>query len=117
MEIIEKSQLPVFGADTFVAHLDGAKIGTLRALYPRISKAMHFPEHFGKNMDALFDCLCDLQGIDIKFKKTVLVVNKAAAFLSKEKVDKKAAALQVLEEATHADNRYDEFSFAVFFVQ
>ena len=89
MEIIEKSQLPVFGADTFVAHLDGAKIGTLRALYPRISKAMYFPDHFGKNMDALFDCLCDLQGIDIKFKKTVLIINKAAPFLSKEKVDKK----------------------------
>lgn len=117
MKIIEKSKLPAFGTDTFVAHLDGAKIGTLRAFYPRISKSLHFPDHFGKNMDALFDCLCDLQGIDIKFKKTTLVINNAALFLSKEKVDKKAAVLQVLQDATQADNRYDEFSFAVYFVQ
>ena len=94
--------------DTLTIHLDGAKMRTLRALYPRIAKALFFPEYFGKNLDALFDCLCDLSEIDRKYKKVEITIGQSALFLSKEKAEKKAAALQVLHDACLTDNRYDE---------
>jgi RNAse (barnase) inhibitor barstar len=102
-------------ATTHHATLDGARIATLRALWPRISKALHFPPHVGRNLDALFDALCDLEGLDVEMSHVTLTIRASGQFLSKEKPERREAALQVLRDAMEAENRYDERTFVVEF--
>ncbi|MBQ0012780.1 MAG: barstar family protein [Clostridiales bacterium] len=40
--------------------LDGKDMISKEAAYEVIAKEMNFPEYFGKNLDALYDCLTDL---------------------------------------------------------
>lgn len=109
MKLLDK--MPTFDDEVFVAEIDGAKALTLRGFYPKIAKTLLFPDYFGKNLDALFDCLCSL---DVVGKPSVVVViHQASLFLSKEKAEKKEAALQVLRDAEKAENRYDGIQFKV----
>ena len=39
--------------------LDGDKIGSVEELHAAIRTAFEFPEHYGGNLDALWDCLTD----------------------------------------------------------
>ena len=95
--------------NTFTIQIDGNKARTLRALYPRIAKALVFQ----KNLDALFDCLCDLSGVEAQYTHVTVHIVHASAFLSKEKPEKRAAALQVFQDATLPENRYDDRTFVV----
>jgi len=117
MQLININQLPAFGPDTFVAHLKGQEMRTLRSFYPRIAKAFLFSEYFGKNLDALFDCLCNFENLPLDYKHVVLVVHNAPEFLSKEKPEKREAVLQIMLDAAISDNRYDEYTFEVFWVK
>lgn len=99
--------------NTFTIQIDGNKARTLRALYPRIAKALVFPDYFEKNLDALFDCLCDLSGVEAQYTHVTVHIVHASAFLSKEKPEKRAAALQVFQDATLPENRYDDRTFVV----
>lgn len=40
--------------------LDGSKMITLEAAYAEIAQGLRLPEYFGKNLDALEECLSDL---------------------------------------------------------
>ncbi len=100
-------------ANILTVRLDGNKSRTLRAFYPRIAKALAFPDYFGKNLDALFDCLCDLSAIEPAPKTVELVIEQPQAFLSKEKPEKREAALDVLRKACLPDNRYDEIALTI----
>ena len=40
--------------------LDGSAIFTSSDLHEALSQALSFPSHYGKNLDALYDCLTDL---------------------------------------------------------
>jgi RNAse (barnase) inhibitor barstar len=100
-------------AETHIARIDGNKARTLRAFYPRIAKALAFPEHFGNNLDALFDCLCDLSAIEPVPDKVQLVIDNPQAFLSKEKADRRTATIETLRAACKADNRYDDIAFSI----
>ncbi|MCA0236586.1 MAG: barstar family protein [Bacteroidetes bacterium] len=102
---------PAFSPAVFVAEIDGTKARTLRAFYPRIAKVLHFPAYFGKNLDALFDCLCSLE-VTGKHE-VVLLIHHPHSFLEKEKHEKKEAALQVLRDAEKSENRYDGIKFSV----
>jgi len=43
--------------------LDGRKIGSLNDLYDQLSLQLHLPDHFGRNLDALWDVLsADVEG-------------------------------------------------------
>jgi RNAse (barnase) inhibitor barstar len=42
-------------------YLDGAKIRDKKTLLDHMARAMDFPDYFGKNWDALNDCLTDLE--------------------------------------------------------
>lgn len=101
------------GAETYSAEIDGSKCRTLRAFYPRIAKALVFPDYFGKNLDALFDALCDLSGIDQSFKDIKLTIIHADQFLSKEKSERRQAVFEIFHGASQAENRYDGKIFTV----
>jgi RNAse (barnase) inhibitor barstar len=102
-------RLPTFPPHVFVAEMDGKKARTLRGFYPRIAKALLFPDYFGKNLDALFDCLCSLEVVGKQ--SVVLLVRNADSFLDKEKPEKRAAALDVLRDAQKPENRSDGVQF------
>jgi RNAse (barnase) inhibitor barstar len=109
MQIYDK--IPVFSKDSHVVELDGAKSRTLRAFYPRIAKALFFPDYFGKNLDALLDCLCSLEVVGKA--DVVLLIKNYEQFLSKETEVKRKAALEVLADAQKKENRYDGVTLRV----
>ena len=41
--------------------LDGQYMTSREAAYEYIGKTMSFPDYFGKNLDALFDCLGEMR--------------------------------------------------------
>jgi ribonuclease inhibitor len=75
--------------------LDGAQLADADAVYDALSAAFGFPDHFGKNPDALWDALGDYSGGPIAvvwrdaelsekrlgphFHRIVAVLQKAAA--------------------------------------
>lgn len=52
--------------------LDGKDMTSREAAYEVIAKEMDFPDYFGKNLDALYDCLTDMSS-----ESTVIFVNTA----------------------------------------
>ena len=62
--------------------LDGEKIRSNADLHERFAEALDFPAYYGKNLDALHDCLTDISG-----PVTVIAVNTEAleAHLSRRK--------------------------------
>jgi RNAse (barnase) inhibitor barstar len=109
MEFTDKR--PVFSPEVFVAEIDGNKTHTLRSFYPRIAKTLLFPDYFGKNLDALFDCLCSLEVVGRNH--VVIIIHHPDVFLSKEKPEKRHAALEVLRGAEQPENRSDGVQFQV----
>lgn len=45
--------------------LDFKKFMTPREAHEYIAKNLDFPDHYGKNLDALYDCLTDLMDVEI----------------------------------------------------
>ncbi len=45
-------------------HIEGRNIGRKDQLLSHFANALHFPNHFGDNWDALEECLTDLEWID-----------------------------------------------------
>lgn len=43
------------------AILDGKEIHDRKQLHETLATALHFPEWYGGNLDALYDCLTDIQ--------------------------------------------------------
>jgi RNAse (barnase) inhibitor barstar len=94
----------------FTAVLDGKRCKTLAEFYVQINAALRFPDYFGANLDALYDCLCDLSWLEQKH--VVLIFTRAELLLSQAKADEKAALLETLEQAE--TNQYEpERSFEV----
>ena len=48
-----------FPPDLAVAVLDGAAASTRAGFFQELAQALHFPEYFGRNWDAVYDCLTD----------------------------------------------------------
>jgi RNAse (barnase) inhibitor barstar len=71
------------GLDVFKLDLGGARGKS--GLLDRFAKALRFPAHFGKNLDALNDCLTDLEWLD--GKGWVVIVANAQSFADKYEED------------------------------
>lgn len=41
--------------------LDGREIAVIDEVHDRFAQALELPEHYGRNLDALFDCLTELR--------------------------------------------------------
>lgn len=76
------------------ATIDSRKCQTLAGFYDTIAQALAFPAHFGKNLDALSDCLSDLQ-LDAK-----IVIADFEFFLMEESETTRNKVLDVLQNAS-----------------
>jgi len=70
----------------FVAYVDGAGIPDKAGLMAALAAAFRFPAYFGRNWDALLDCLRSLPG-EIPAEGYVLAVRNSASFLASSPKD------------------------------
>jgi len=49
-----------FRAEVAVAVLDGTAARTRAGFFQEMARVLHFPDYFGHNWDAVYDCLTDL---------------------------------------------------------
>ena len=84
---------------TEVAILDGKMIATMADFYIQIAKQLHLPSYFGKNLDALFDCLCDFSWLDTN--NVHIVLRGYDDFLSKEPRNKRWDVLVTFNDAAN----------------
>ncbi len=45
--------------------LDGNFLSDATRVHDYLKECLHFPEYYGKNLDALYDCLTDLEPVKI----------------------------------------------------
>ncbi len=45
--------------------LDGRKMTDRETAHTYIKRKLQLPEYYGKNLDALYDCLCEMSGVQI----------------------------------------------------
>jgi len=76
--------------------VDCSAVRSKRALLATIARALHFPDYFGYNWDALADCLTDLEWLDAD--GIVLVLTGATDLAARAPRDF-SVALDVLQEA------------------
>lgn len=50
--------------------LDAQKMYNRREAHSYLKEALNFPDYYGNNLDALFDCLTDLPETQVKFVNT-----------------------------------------------
>ena len=48
--------------------LKGKRMKTKKALHAYVARKLHFPDYYGKNWDACWDCLTDMVGDPIHIK-------------------------------------------------
>ncbi len=84
-------------ADMVIAYIEGSKAETLLDFYQQIQKGLKLPTYFGKNLDALFDCLCDFSWLDAR--EIHIVLRGYDQFLSKEPKNERWNILAVLNDA------------------
>ena len=84
-------------ADMVIAYIEGSKAETLLDFYQQIQKGLKLPAYFGKNLDALFDCLCDFSWLDAR--EIHIVLRGYDQFLSKEPKNERWNILAVLNDA------------------
>jgi RNAse (barnase) inhibitor barstar len=84
-------------AETIIAIIDGAKAETMLDFYQQIQKGLKLPAYFGKNLDALFDCLCDFSWLEVR--EIHIVLRNYDLFLSKEAKNERWNVLAVLNDA------------------
>lgn len=73
--------------------LDAAKLQTKQEAHEYLKAQMAFPDYYGKNLDALFDCLTELDDTTVEF---VNIEGAGDTYFAK--------ILQVFQEAAE-DNR------------
>lgn len=71
----------------FVAVIDGAAVPAKAELMEELSTAFSFPPYFGRNWDALLDCLRSLPLAIKPPRGYVLVVRNSGAFLASSEKD------------------------------
>lgn len=84
-------------ADMVIAYIDGSKAETMLDFYQQIQKGLKLPAYFGKNLDALFDCLCDFSWLDAR--EIHIVLRGYDQFLPKEPKNERWNILAVLNDA------------------
>ncbi|GBL35131.1 hypothetical protein EMGBS15_07260 [Filimonas sp.] len=92
-------------SDTLVAVIDGSTIHSVADFYSAISKALHFPDYFGENLDALDEMLYDLDWIE--HDHVLLLITNSPQFLQHEEAQRS----QIITLIEEIDNPYFEVCF------
>lgn len=50
--------------------LDAAQMGQRKAAHEYLAQTLSFPEYYGKNLDALYDCLQEYGELEVQFVNT-----------------------------------------------
>lgn len=79
----------------YTAVLDGTDCKTLRSFLKEIGKSFKFPSYYGQNLNALNDCLNDLEWLDKP--NYLLIVKKSDSFLISESQEIRNHILAFLE--------------------
>jgi RNAse (barnase) inhibitor barstar len=98
----------VAGSDLQVARIDLAGVVEKEALFERISVALRFPGWFGRNWDALLDCLRDLSWSNSR--RHVLIFENAKSLGAEDRSE----LIEVLAEAASNWRGTEDSFFAVF---
>jgi RNAse (barnase) inhibitor barstar len=77
--------------------LRGRKMRTFERLYDEVAAALQFPPYFGENLDALDECLTDLEWLPAD--AYVLVILDAARVLEQDAPEAVPALRELLEHA------------------
>jgi len=82
----------------YIAVLDGSDCKTLKSFLNNIGKAFKFPSYYGKNLNALNDCLNDLEWLDKP--NYILIIKNSKEFLSKESEETRNHIFSFLERVS-----------------
>ena len=85
----------------FHATISGLKCQTLRGFYTQIANALHFPDYFGKNLDALEECLLDLSWL--AEKEVSLTISNRSYFLENETDENREFVAEIFEAAVEKE--------------
>jgi RNAse (barnase) inhibitor barstar len=85
-----------FPSDFAVAVLDGAAAATRAGFFQELARALRFPDYFGRNWDAVYDCLTDLNWLPAT--RYVLVLDGFDQLATNEP-EQWAIGLKVMREA------------------
>ncbi len=83
--------------------LDGRKATTTAELFAELASLWGFPEHFGKNWDALNDCLCDLSWLNPR--GVTFCIAHPGKLLSNSTADSRRKLVAVLQHVASECNR------------
>ena len=100
IDAVERDQVLRHGAfppEFVVVFLDGTKAGSRAGFFQEISHALRFPDYFGHNWDAVYDCLTDPSWLPAA-AGYVLVLDGFNQFATDEP-EQWSIALKVLREA------------------
>ncbi|MFE2915240.1 barstar family protein [Kitasatospora indigofera] len=87
--------LPPSGS-SYVARLDGAKMGDEQAVFEHLSACLRFPVYFGWNWNAVADCLRDMKWVPADH---YLVVIERSALVLQEWDEDREILLRILNTA------------------
>lgn len=85
--------------DYHVAIINGAEAKSLSAFLNEIGRAFVFPDYYGSNMNALWDCITDLEWLSKK--NYALIIKNNEELLTDEPENIKDDVLQLLDEVSH----------------
>jgi RNAse (barnase) inhibitor barstar len=83
--------------------IDGSKIGDAKTLHAELAAAFGFPKSYGKNLDALVDCLSDLDNPKAKMTKVTVPAGQVLTLVIDDAgplIEKAPALFRILVEAT-----------------
>lgn len=84
--------------DMYSIHIiEGKKMGTREEFFSEIALKLNFPDYFGKNFDALDECLCDLEWINFEIIK--IIIKDFSLILNQENSKQKDIFISCLEDA------------------
>jgi RNAse (barnase) inhibitor barstar len=82
----------------YLAVLDGSTCRTEKSFLKSIGETFKFPSYYGQNLNALNDCLNDLEWIDKP--NYVLMIKNSKEFLSKESEETRNHIISFLEKVS-----------------
>ena len=98
IDAVEREQVlhhGAFPANFAIAVLDGTDAATRSGFFQEIARGLYFPDYFGRNWDAVYDCLTDLNWLPAA--GYVLVLDEFDRFATNES-EQWNIALKVLRE-------------------